>query len=562
MAPSTKIAPVGGKKARVSKSDADEFYQKMVAKKMLSAWRGSIGIEKEPSEKAEVEVKLYSYRWVQLAYLSALAMISDLVCFSVAATPDAWEEVFHADAANMIDYFLFTNVAACFAEPFVIKRFGLRKPVIASGILMAVGSVLRSGIPFIGHSMPPYACVVLGTVCVGLAQPFFQCTPPMLSATWFAPTERALATACAINFNQVGIAIAFLLGGSLATSEEGIKYYFSIISVSAILVGVGTTLQFREVPPSPPSASAMEKASGTHEDLPFPQQALKLFKTKGFLHPLSAFICSIAITNIVGAFMGKKLANEGITDQKTINIAGASFEIMIVLGGMVLGSYVDHTKRYKSVTMFCLVMTFVFVILVGINKVSKGVALVALMGIGFLTGPVQPINAELAVDVTFPSDENAIEAVQQLSGNLLSAILVPICERAAREDFGSTRFGLHTEGDTVVMMLMILVVGAFYMTFNSPLKRTMLDQGEGHGESEGGAHSDPASKYAVACDESPAKKGSYDFNDDYDDDETTPKKGGDSTDPCTGCGCGIVPGPGPQLFGLFRDSDNKKRRFF
>jgi hypothetical protein len=33
--------------------------------------------------------------------------------------------------------------------------------------------------------MPPYVDEVVGTVLVGAAQPFFQCTPTLLSATWF-----------------------------------------------------------------------------------------------------------------------------------------------------------------------------------------------------------------------------------------------------------------------------------------------------------------------------------------------------------------------------------------
>ena len=64
---------------------------------------------------------------------------------------------------------------------------------------------------------------VPSTNCLQVAQPFFQCTPPLLSATWFAPDEtppksgsfgsqirggheraeeRAMSTAVAINFNQ------------------------------------------------------------------------------------------------------------------------------------------------------------------------------------------------------------------------------------------------------------------------------------------------------------------------------------------------------------------------
>jgi hypothetical protein len=48
---------------------------------------------------------------------------------------------------------------------------------------------------------------------------------------------------------------------------------------------------------------------------------------------------------------------------------------------------------------------------------------------------MQPINAELAVEVSYPSDENAVEATQQLCGNLFSALLVPLCVTAAKSDF-------------------------------------------------------------------------------------------------------------------------------
>lgn len=48
----------------------------------------------------------------------------------------------------------------------------------------------------------------------------------------------------------------------------------------------------------------------------------------------------------------------------------------------------------------------------------RSAALIALLAIGSFAGPVQPINAELAVEVTYPCDENALEAVQQLCGNL------------------------------------------------------------------------------------------------------------------------------------------------
>merc|ERR1719487_2805311 len=93
--------------------------------------------------------------------------------------------------------------------------------------------------------MPGYTDEVAGTVLVGAAQPFFQCSPPLLSATWFASSERALATATAINFNQVGIATAFIVGGYMATSPAGMHAYFDVVTLVALSVAIATTFLFR-----------------------------------------------------------------------------------------------------------------------------------------------------------------------------------------------------------------------------------------------------------------------------------------------------------------------------
>jgi hypothetical protein len=41
----------------------------------------------------------------------------------------------------------------------------------------------------------------------------------------------------------------------------------------------------------------------------------------------------------------------------------------------------------------------------------------------------------LLAQVSYPSDETSIEAVQQLCANLFSALLVPLCEKAATLDY-------------------------------------------------------------------------------------------------------------------------------
>ena len=107
--------------------------------------------------------ELYDERWLQLGYLSLLALLSDWVCFSVAAAPETWEATYAHDPATLIDIFLFTNVFFCFAEPAIVRRVGLRNCIVGAAIVMSSGCALRSGIPLTG-AVPSYPFVVAGTM--------------------------------------------------------------------------------------------------------------------------------------------------------------------------------------------------------------------------------------------------------------------------------------------------------------------------------------------------------------------------------------------------------------
>ena len=276
--------------------------------------------------KDKLQPQVYPQRWIQLGYLSILALLSDWICFSVAAAPDTFEASFgngHS-AASLIDMFLFMNVASCFLVTDIVAKVGLQRSIQVAAVLMMVGSWFRSGFAFLlpmAHAvgldttsltavaesttldpsgLVPYPCIVLGTLLVGAAQPFFQCTPPLLSAQWFASDERATSTAVALNFNQIGIATAFLVGGTMATDSTGLEQYFGLVTILSTIVAVGTLLQFQNLPPSPPSSSELEKLRRNEKEPPFLESVQTFFATPGFTRPLAAFVCSITITNVVG----------------------------------------------------------------------------------------------------------------------------------------------------------------------------------------------------------------------------------------------------------------------
>jgi len=157
--------------------------------------------------------------------------------------------------------------------------------------------------------------------------------------------ERLLpSTAVALNFNQIGIATAFIVGVEVATDADGLATYFVLITAACAVVTAGTFLQFEDKPPSHPSSSEIEKLVKGEEEPPFIESVGRLFGTPGFIFPLSAFIMFISVTNIVGAFIDEVMKRGGVTDQFGIDLAGAGFEFGIVLGGIIIGGFVDKTK--------------------------------------------------------------------------------------------------------------------------------------------------------------------------------------------------------------------------
>jgi hypothetical protein len=124
-----------------------------------------------------------------------------------------------------------------------------------------LGSIVKSG------GLPPIVQptlvkgqgewrVYLGFLLVGLSQPLYQCTPALLSASWFPERERTMATGVALNANQLGIGFAFIFGTLLVADSDDIVRYFGLLSTISAITFLGCLFQFDDAPPTPPSDTA------------------------------------------------------------------------------------------------------------------------------------------------------------------------------------------------------------------------------------------------------------------------------------------------------------------
>ena len=155
--------------------------------------------------------RLYWERWVMLGYIAFLNLLSDWTCYSVAPIATLANQSFGKIYPDqLVVIFLSANAISSACEPVVLSRLGLRRTIVLGALLLMMGSVIKSGgqPSFVNSTLQDGQGewrVYLGFFLVGLSQPLYQCTPALLSASWFPENERTLATGIALNSNQVGI---------------------------------------------------------------------------------------------------------------------------------------------------------------------------------------------------------------------------------------------------------------------------------------------------------------------------------------------------------------------
>jgi hypothetical protein len=218
--------------------------------------------------------KVYWQRWIMLFYMSVLNLLSDWTCYSVAPiallTKTAFGDI---DPEQLVVIFLSANALASACEPIILARLGLRRTVLVGSLMLMIGSVVKSGgIPHvlqanldIGHEEWR---IYLGFFLVGLSQPLYQCTPALLSASWFPEKERTMATGVALNANQLGIGFAFVFGTLLVDDSDDVPGYFGLLSFLATIAFIGTLIQFDDAPPTPPSDTARVMKGSIEVKLP------------------------------------------------------------------------------------------------------------------------------------------------------------------------------------------------------------------------------------------------------------------------------------------------------
>lgn len=147
--------------------------------------------------------------------------------------------------------------------PFVwcLKRFGLRIIGISSAWILAIGCAIRLLVPYAPdapNATKPSEWIWimhLGHVLIGYAGLPVMILPPNISSVWFPPRERVFATAVAVAFQSVGVALGFIINPYL-TQEYSFQTMLIVQAELGVFIAILFSIYFPPRPPLPPSASA------------------------------------------------------------------------------------------------------------------------------------------------------------------------------------------------------------------------------------------------------------------------------------------------------------------
>jgi len=397
--------------------------------------------------------RVYGYRWVVLGVFMFVNLTIQMlwITFAPITGPAA---NFYGVTDLQIGYlamsFMITYLFLSFPASWVIDTYGFRKAVSIGAVLMSVFAVLR------GLAGDNYTLVLIGSIGIGIGQPFLMNAWTKVPANWFSFNERATAVGLVTLANLLGTALGMLLTPLLT---EGL----SIPTVQLIYGGVAAlaTVLFitlsREHPATPPCPPGMEVRSLMLDGLK------KIVRSVPFWLFVIVYFVGLGIFNGISTWVENIIRPRGFTPIDAGSL-GASMIVGGILGALIIPIFSD--KQHKRQRFMLLGVLLAIPGLLGVAFAnSLWLILLSAFWMGFFLISVAPVGMQYVAEVTYPAPEGTSNGLIQFAGQL-SVIYVYIMEAMKSPD------GAFTTSLVLSVGLLLVLVGVITQMKDPPARST------------------------------------------------------------------------------------------
>ena len=395
--------------------------------------------------------RVYGYRWVVLGVFMFVNLTVQMlwITFAPITGPAA---NFYGVTDLQIGYlamsFMITYLFLSFPASWVIDTYGFRKAVSIGAVLMSVFAILR------GLAGDNYTLVLIGSIGIGIGQPFLMNSWTKVPANWFSFNERATAVGLVTLANLLGTALGMLLTPILT---EGL----SIPTVQLIYGGVAAlaTVLFiilsRENPATPPCPPGMEVRSLMLDGLK------QIVRSVPFWLFVIVYFVGLGIFNGISTWVENIIRPRGFTPIDAGSL-GASMIVGGILGAVIIPILSD--KQHKRQRFMLLGVLLAIPGLLGVTFAnSLWLILLSAFWMGFFLISVAPVGMQYVAEVTYPAPEGTSNGLIQFAGQL-SVIYVYIMEAMKNPD------GAFTSSLVLSVGLLVLLVGVITQMKDPPAR--------------------------------------------------------------------------------------------
>lgn len=381
----------------------------------------------------ETSFKIYSYRWVVLGVFMFINITIQIlwISFGSITLPAAqFYGVGDLQIGLLSMIFMIVFIPLSLPVAWMIDSWGFYRTVSVGAVLMGLFGILRG---LVGDN---YTLVLLCTIGIAVAQPFFLNAWTKVAARWFPIQERATAVGLAAVGNFIGTGIGLALTPVLS-QQFSIPGALLVYGVVAAASGALFILLARERPPTPPCPPEMEARALMLDGL------RALVRSVPFWILMGVFFVANGIFNGLSTWIESILRPRGFNPEQA-GVVGGLLLLGGILGAIVLPGFSDRVRRRKPYLLLGVLGCLPW--LLGLTFARQyGILMVCAFLFGFLLIGIAPIGYQYAAELTFPVPEGTSNSMLSLAGQV-SVIFI----------FGMQ--ALRTSNGSFAVSLLLLVV--------------------------------------------------------------------------------------------------------
>lgn len=393
-----------------------------------------------------VNSRVYGRRWLVLSLFSLLGLMQGMVWNFWGPIQNSAVHAYGFTKSDIAVLVLWGPVGFIpwLLFMWLMDKRGLRASLLLSAFFMLLGSILRS-VPLTEQPLRR-RFIHGGQFLNGLAGPTIMSAGPFLSTTWFAPDQRATATAVASLFCYLGGAASFVVGplvvpapnntqgasamAAAATSDNFIRdriqlVMYAELTVIAVLFAA-VLLYFPSRPPMPPSVAAASQR------LSYRSSICRLLSNLRFLMIALAYAVP---TGVIAGWSG--VLDMVLTPAKVSQVDAGWIGFWSTVGGCVFGvamaRFADSIRGMLKLILVLMLagasLSSTWFTLTCLSRVTHLPSTAAILYtscilVGIFINSSVPIFFELFIETVYPVPEGITCGVVTFLGNLVTGLLL------------------------------------------------------------------------------------------------------------------------------------------